>query len=121
MMDAGSVAFEQSLEYAMMDAGSVASEQSLESALAPTSVAAAAAAAATAAAATTSFSLYSLPDVAIGHVSSFLQFEDSARLPKVSKSTHEAVHAGVAVLVSLKVSGHRCHRHGNPSPTTASW
>ena len=34
MMDAGSVAFEQSLEYAMMDAGSVASEQSLESALA---------------------------------------------------------------------------------------
>ena len=34
MMDAGSVAFEQSLVYAMMDAGSVASEQSLESALA---------------------------------------------------------------------------------------
>ena len=94
MMDAGSVAFEQSLEYAMMDAGSVASEQSLESALAPASVAAAAAAAAaTAAAAPTSFSLYSLPDVAIGHVSSFLQFKVVARLLKVSKSTQEAVYA----------------------------
>ena len=56
----------------MMDAGSVASEQSLESALAPTSVAAAAAAAATTAAAPTSFSLYSLPEVAIVYVSSFL-------------------------------------------------
>ena len=102
MMDAGSVAFEQSLEYAMMDAGSVASEQSLESALAPTSVAAAAAAAATAAAATTSFSLYSLPDVAIGHVSSFLQFKVVARLLKVSKSTQEAVYAGETVLVFPK-------------------
>ena len=76
----------------MMDAGSVASEQSLESALAPTYVAAAAAAAATAAAAPTSFSLYSLPDVAIGHVSSFLQFKVVARLLKVSKSTQEAVY-----------------------------
>ena len=86
----------------MMDAGSVASEQSLESALAPTSVAAAAAAAATAAAATTSFSLYSLPDVAIGHVSSFLQFKVVARLLKVSKSTQEAVYAGETVLVFPK-------------------
>ena len=93
MMDAGSVAFEQSLEYAMMDAGSVASEQSLESALAPTSVAAAAAAAATTAAAPTSFSLYSLPDVAIVYVSSFLQFKVVARLLKVSKSIQEAVYS----------------------------
>ena len=87
---------------AMMDAGSVASEQSLESALAPTYVAAAAAAAATAAAAPTSFSLYSLPDVAIGHVSSFLQFKVVARLLKVSKSTQEAVYAGETVLVFPK-------------------
>ena len=78
----------------MMDAGSVASEQSLESALA--------AAAATAAAAPTSFSLYSLPDVAIGHVSSFLQFKVVARLLKVSKSTQEAVYAGETVLVFPK-------------------
>ena len=110
MMDAGSVAFEQSLEYAMMDAGSVASEQSLESALAPTSVAAAAAAAATAAAAPTSFSLYSLPDVAIGHVSSFLQFKVVARLLKVSKSTQEAVYA----------SGGRGIRLGRTRPVWAS-
>ena len=89
MMDAGSVAFEQSLEYAMMDAGSVASEQSLESALAPTSVAAAA----TTAAAPTSFSLYSLPDAAIVYVSSFLQFKVVARLLKVSKSIQEAVYS----------------------------
>ena len=86
----------------MMDAGSVASEQSLESALAPTSVAAAAAAAATTAAAPTSFSLYSLPDVAIVYVSSFLQFKVAARLLKVSKSTQEAVCAGETVLVFPK-------------------
>ena len=58
--------------------------------------------AATAAAAPTSFSLYSHPDVAIGHVSSFLQFKVVARLMKVSKSTQEAVYAGETVLVFPK-------------------
>ena len=47
---------------------------------------------AAAAAVPTSFSLYILPDVAIGHVSSFLQFKVVARLLKVSKSTQEAVY-----------------------------
>ena len=37
--------------------------------------------------------LDTLPDVTIGHVSSFLQFKVVARLLKVSKSTQEAVYA----------------------------
>ena len=46
--------------------------------------------------------LDTLPDVTIGHVSSFLQFKEVARLLKVSKSTQEAVYAGETVLVFPK-------------------
>ena len=63
-----------------------------------------------AAAAPTSFSLYSLPDVAIGHVSSFLQFKVVARLLKVSKSTQEAVYTsgGRGQFGRRRVAGGRC-------------
>ena len=47
-------------------------------------------------------SLDTLPDVTIGHVSSFLQFKEVARLLKVSKSIQEAVYAGETVLVFPK-------------------
>ena len=46
--------------------------------------------------------LNSLPDVVIGQVSSFLQFEDVARLLKVSTSIQETVYASETVLVFPK-------------------
>ena len=46
--------------------------------------------------------LDTLPDVTIGHVSSFLQFKELARLLKVSKSIQEAVYAGETVLAFPK-------------------
>ena len=44
-------------------------------------------------------SLYSLPDVAIGQVSSFLEYKEVAHLLKVSKSIQEVVYANETVLV----------------------
>ena len=50
----------------------------------------------------TATGLDSLPDVAIGQVSSFLEFKEVAHLLKVSKSIQEAVYAGETALVFPK-------------------